>query len=86
MAKMSRSRYIKAGIVAALLFSALTIAFFKSGIFSINGYSSPGISLVPAELNAGQAEEEKEIDDDGSTDYFSIFRLINGLIPDQKQN
>lgn len=82
---MIRGRYIKAGVAAAILFTAITIALFKSGLFSMS-YSSSTISLVPGGLNARETAEEKDIDDDGSTDYFSIFRLINGLIPDQKKN
>jgi hypothetical protein len=80
-----KSRYIKASVAAAFLLGALTMALFKSDLFKMSAYSSPAISLVPADLNAQQAAEEKDIDE-GSTDYFSIFRLINGLIPDQKQN
>jgi hypothetical protein len=82
---MIKDRYIKAGVAAAFILSALTIAFFKSDLFKVGTYSSPAITLVPAELNTQQAAEEKDIDEE-STDYFSIFRLINGLIPDQKQN
>jgi hypothetical protein len=84
---MTKRRYIKVSVAAALLLGALTIAFFKWDLFKMNGYSSSSISLVPAELNTQQqAAEEKDIADEGSTDYFSIFRLINGLIPDQKRN
>jgi hypothetical protein len=82
---MTKRNYIKAGLVAAFLLGALAIASFKSGLLSLSNYSS-AISLVPAELNTNQAAEEKDIDDEGSASYFSIFRLINGLIPDQKEN
>ena len=82
---MTKRSYIKAGLVAAFILGALAIASFKSGLFSLSNYSS-AISLVPAQLNSNQATEEKDIDDEGSNNYFSIFRLINGLIPDQKEN
>src|ERR1051326_2658866 len=84
---MLKGLYLKISLLALALFICVGLALAKFDLFSNMSYSPSALSILPGEELKTEANSQKEMEDEGSSsEYFSIFKLINSFIPDKKEN
>lgn len=79
---MKRSHLIKLSFILVVLFTVISITYFKinfTDFFSTNSTNS-GKNITLDELKA-QTTENTDLDESNSSGYFSVFKFINSFAP-----